>query len=137
MYKRQSFSTSSLALGNHTVTAVYASDTNFAASSGSRLQVNKDATTSTVTSSLNPSNHNQSVTFTATVVAAAPGTATPTGTVTFKDGTRNMHSGSLSGGHATYTTSNLSRGTHQITVVYAGDSSFLTSTSPVLVQTVN
>ena len=131
--------TTTLSVAAHSITAVYGGSTSFNTSTSPVLTqtVNKDATTSTVTSSLNPSNHNQSVTFTATVVAAAPGTATPTGTVTFKDGTRNMHSGSLSGGQATYTTSNLSKGTHQITVVYAGDSSSLTSTSPVLVQTVN
>jgi hypothetical protein len=99
--------------------------------------VNKDGTTSAVTSSPNPSTHGQSVTFTATAAANAPGTGTPAGTVTFKDGNKTLHSSSLSGGQATYTTSSLSRGTHQITVVYQGNSNFLSSTSPVLVQTVN
>src|SRR5262249_44379944 len=44
------------------------------------------ATTTTVTSSPNPSVFGQSVTFTATVSAASPGSGTPTGTVTFEDG---------------------------------------------------
>jgi hypothetical protein len=89
-----------------------------------------------VTSSLNPSVRKQVVTFTATVAANPPGTGTPTGTVTFKDGTRTVGSASLSGGQAGFTTSTLSKGTHQITAVYGGSSSFLTSTSSALVQTV-
>jgi len=133
------FTTSTLAVGASSITAVYGGSTSFNTSTSPVLTqtVNQDSTTSTVTSSRNPSKHNQSVTFTATVVANAPGTATPTGTVTFKDGTNTLHSGSLSSGKATYATSSLSKGTHQITVVYGGSSNFLTSTSPVLVQTVN
>jgi hypothetical protein len=133
------FTTSTLAVGSPSITAVYNGSTSFNTSTSAILTqtVNKDATTSSVTSSLNPSNHNQSVTFTATVVANAPGTGTPTGTVTFKDGTKTLASKTLSSGKASYSTSSLSRGTHNITVVYGGSSSFLTSTSTVLVQTVN
>jgi Bacterial Ig-like domain (group 3) len=136
---KATFTTSTLAVGALSITAVYGGSTSFNTSTSAVLTqtVNQDSTTSTVTSSRNPSRHGQSVTFTATVVANAPGTATPTGTVTFKDGTTTLHSGSLSSGKATYSTSNLSRGTHQITVVYGGSSNFLTSTSAVLVQTVN
>ena len=47
----------------------------------------KAATTTTVTSSVNPSNLNQSVTFTATVTSTA---GTPTGTVQFKDDGTNL-----------------------------------------------
>src|SRR5262249_56922774 len=47
------------------------------------LTVNPDGTTTSVTSSLNPSVYGQSVTFTATVSANAPGSGTPQGTVTF------------------------------------------------------
>jgi hypothetical protein len=132
-------STSTLTVAAHSITAVYGGSTNFKTSTSPILTqtVNKDSTTSSVTSSRNPSTHNRSVTFTATVVASAPGTAKPTGTVTFKDGSTTLGSSSLSSGKATYATSRLSTGTHQITVVYGGSTSFLTSTSPVLVQTVN
>lgn len=131
--------TSTLAVGARSITAVYNGSASFNTSTSPALTqtVNSDTTTTTVTSSLNPSVHNQSVTFTATVVAKAPGTATPTGTVTFKDGARTLGSGPLSAGHASFTTSKLLKGTHQITAVYGGSSGFLTSTSPVLVQTVN
>jgi hypothetical protein len=79
----------------------------------------------------------QSVTFTTTISVVAPGTGTPTGTVTFKDGTTTLATATLSGGSATYTTSSLSVGTHKITVVYSGDSNFVGSTSPTLKQVVN
>jgi hypothetical protein len=133
------FTTATLAVGARSITAVYGGSTSYNTSTSPVLTqtVNKDGTSTTVTSSLNPSNHNQSVTFTATVVANAPGTATPTGSVTFKDGTKTLGSVSLSAGHASFSTTTLSTGTHSITAVYAGSSNFLTSTSPVLVQTVN
>lgn len=81
--------------------------------------------------------HNQAVTLTATVIAKAPDTVPPTGTITFKNGGKTLGSVSLSAGHASFTTSTLQKGARQITAVYGGSSGFLTSTSPVLVQTVN
>ena len=99
--------------------------------------VNQDASTTTLTSSSNPVKAHKSVTFTAKVVASAPGTGTPTGTVTFMDGTTTLGTGSLSGGQASFSISSLSHGTHQITAVYGGSSGFATSTSNVVSQTVN
>ena len=87
--------------------------------------VGKADTNSTVTSNHNPSVFGQSVTFTATVTAVAPGTGTPTGTVDFMDDATTLASGvALSGGMATFSTSSLSIGTHSITAVYSGDSNF-------------
>jgi hypothetical protein len=95
-------------------------------------------TSTTVTSSVNPSRFGQSVTFTATVSVTSPGAGTPTGTVTFKDGTTTLGTGTLNASdQATFTTSALSVGSHSITAVYNGDSNFNTSTSSVLTQTVN
>jgi hypothetical protein len=132
------FATSTLAVGSASITAVYGGSTNFNTSTSQTLTqaVNQDGTTSTVTSSHNPSKHNQPLKFTASVSANAPGTATPAGTVTFKDGSTTLAMSSLSSGKATFSTS-LSIGTHNITVVYGGSTSFATSTSPVLVQEVN
>src|SRR6266513_2047911 len=90
----------------------------------------------TLISSLNPSALGQAVTFTAMVKPAA-GSGTPTGTVTFNDGATVLGPGTLSGGTATLTTSGLGAGVHSITAVYGGDASFASSTSPVLMQTVN
>jgi len=136
---RATFTTSNLAVGSHSITAVYSGSPSFNGSTSQALvqTVNSDATAATLTSSLNPSAHNQPVTFTAIVAAAAPGTATPTGTVTFKDGNRTLGSAPLSAGRAGFTVSNLSKGRHQITAVYGGSSSFATSTSQTLAQTVN
>jgi Bacterial Ig-like domain (group 3)/Bacterial Ig-like domain (group 1) len=76
--------------------------------------------TTSVTSNHNASVAGQSVTFTAIVTTSA---GTPTGTVTFKDGSATLASGvALSGGVATFSTSSLSIGTHTITAVYSGDS---------------
>src|SRR5439155_552485 len=134
-------STSSLSVGTHTVTAAYNGDSNFNTSNSTASPltqtVNKANSTSGVSSSVNPSVFGQAVTFTATVTATAPGTGTPTGTVTFKDGATPIGTNTLSSGQATFTTSSLSVAGHTISVVYNGDGSFNTSTSPNLTQTVN
>jgi hypothetical protein len=94
----------------------------------------KANTTTSVTSSANPSQYNQSVTFTATVSSIG---GTPTGTVTFKNGSATLGAGTLSGGKATFTTSTLTKGSHNITAAYGGATYFIASTSPKLVQTVS
>jgi uncharacterized repeat protein (TIGR03803 family) len=94
------------------------------------------ATTTTLTSSLNPSNYGQAVTFTATV-APSSGSGTPTGTVNFFDGTTNIGNSSLnSSGVATFMTSMLLGGTHSMTAAYGGDTTFEPSTSTALNQVV-
>ena len=133
------FTTSSLSISNHRIEVVYGGDGNFTGSSSSVLNqtVTKDATTTSVTSSANPSAFGQSVTFTATVAAAAPGSGTPTGTVTFKDGTTTLGHSGLTSGSASFTTASLAVAEHSITVSYSGDSSFTTSASAALSQVVN
>jgi Bacterial Ig-like domain (group 3) len=129
------FTTSSLAVGNHTITASYSGDANFVASTGddsASPQVVNQAAASTITtlsSTPNPSVTGQTVTFTATV-AAADGTGTPTGTVNFVEGTTTLASSvTLDGSdQATFTTSSLAVGSHTITASYSGDGNFLTST---------
>ena len=73
------------------------------------------------------------MTFTATVVNSSPGGGTPTGTVTFMDGTTTLGTGTLSTTDgvttATFTTTALAVGSHSITAVYGGDTDDLTSTS--------
>ena len=76
------------------------------------------------------------MTFTATVKAVSPGSGTPTGTVTFMDGSTTLRTRTLTGGVATFTTSSLPIGTHSIKVVYGGDTNFKSSTSAVLNQVV-
>ena len=129
---------SSLAVGtSDNITAQYLGDTNFNTSTSAAIShtVNKADTTTILSSSANPSTHGQSVTFTATVTADAPGSGTPTGTVTFKDGTTALGTGTL-GSPATFRISTLTPGRHDITAEYNGDSNFNTSTSSILGQTV-
>lgn len=54
---------------------------------------------------------------------------TPTGSVTFLDGTTSLGTGTLTAGVATLPISTLAAGSHSITVSYAGDVSFLSGTS--------
>ena len=133
------FTTSALALGSHSITAVYGGDTNFTGSTSPVFTqlVNEYASTTAVSSSAQPSAYGQSVTFTATVSAIGTGEGTPTGSVTFYDGSNALDTAMLSGGTATFTTSSLAAGTYSITAVYSGDSNFNGSTSTALVQVVN
>ena len=86
------------------------------------ITVNKVTPTIALTSSVNPSDFGQSVTFTATV---SSGSGTPTGTVQFKDGGTNLGSAqSLTNGTAQLTTAALASGNHVITADYSGDSIF-------------
>jgi hypothetical protein len=85
-----------------------------------------------LSSSRSPSTGGQPVTFTATVAGASP-----TGSVTFSDGSMVVcFAQALSGGVATCTTSDLSVGGHSITAAYSGDTNNSQSTSPVFAQTV-
>ncbi len=135
-YGLASFITSALTAGAHTITAGYGGDANFLASASSALTqtVNTATTATAIKSSVNPSAYEQVVTFTATVTSSG---GTPTGTVTFKDGTTTLGAGTLASGVATFTTSALSAGAHTITAAYGGATDFARSTSPALTQTVN
>jgi hypothetical protein len=79
-------------------------------------------TFTTLTPSSSISVLGQAVTYTATVVAFAPGT--PTGTVTFWDGSTPLGTVALDGsGRASLTTTGLSVGLHAITAIYSGGTS--------------
>jgi uncharacterized repeat protein (TIGR03803 family) len=136
---KATFKTSGLAVGVNSITAMYGGDTNFITSTSPILAptVNQDGTATKLTSSANPSVYGQSVTFAATVIAASPGSGTPTGMVTFEDGSTVLGTATLSDGVADFSIATLAVGTHSITAVYDGDTNFKTSTSAVLKQLVN
>jgi hypothetical protein len=128
------FTTSSLTAKTHTIKATYAGDIKFNPSTGSVTQVvGKYPTTTSLTSSVNPSQVGQAVTFTAQVTSTGPA---PTGSVKFLDGTTSIGLATLSGGVAKLTKSNLAVGTHPITAHYNGDAASSTSTSSVVNQVV-
>jgi hypothetical protein len=127
------YTTSYTTKGTHTITATYSGDVNNLTSNGSwteYVEMLPVKTTTTITSSLNPSLINQSVTFTAAVTSTYG--AIPDGElVTFKDGATQIGTGTTAGGMAAFTTSALSAKTHTIKAVYAGDATFKTSTGTV------
>jgi YVTN family beta-propeller protein len=130
---------SNLGIGPHIVTATYNGDVNNTGSTSPAVTQNvmaPTATTTTISSSLNPSVVGQLVTFTAVVSASSGGS--PTGIVTFKQGgSIILGTASLSGGRATFSISNLPAGSLGITAVYGGDAQFAGSTSATLTEVVS
>jgi hypothetical protein len=127
--------TAALPAGAHSITAVYNGDANFlgATSPGLPQSVAQANTTAFLVANLNPAVVGQSVNFAAGVSAKAPGVGTPTGTVTFRDGTTFLADVSLNGmGQAVYSTGSLAIGTHVMTATYNGDSNFTGSAAPAV-----
>lgn len=113
--------------GAYTVTANSAG-----ALAGSKFSLrNVSPSTITLANVPNPSIYGASVTFTATVNAAA------TGVVTFSTGAGNLGIATLSSGVAAFSTSSLTGGSHVVTATYGGDVNFLGSVSSPVTQTVN
>jgi hypothetical protein len=125
-------SISTLAAGNHTVEAVFSSsDTNFNDSNDlldGGQQVNKRATLTTVSSSLNPSTFGESISFSATVVGTGAGSGNPSGgSVQFKiDGVDFGAAVALVAGAASSgSISTLSAGNHTVEAVFtSSDTNF-------------
>ena len=129
------FNSSTLPAGAYSITAVYVGDSNDTGSTSAALALTiVQATTSVklVTSSPTVQVTN-TVSFTATV-SGNGGVAT--GNVTFMDGANTLGSVALNAGVATYSTSSLAVGTHNITAVYGGDTNDAGSTSAGLTETV-
>jgi sugar lactone lactonase YvrE/predicted secreted protein len=128
--------TASLTLGTHSITASYPGDTNNSPSISNVVsQLVKNGTTVLLQSSQNPSSAQSLITLTATAVGV---NGTPTGTMTFLDGTTTIGTATLDGsGVATLNISSLSVGTHKLTASYGGDSSSLPNVSSQLSQVVS
>ncbi len=104
---------------------------------GTVFEVNPspEATTTALTSSLNPSTRGHAVTFTAVVTSSAG--APPNGeAVLFMKGKTELGTGTLSGGSASFSISSLKVGTTPITAVYGGDLNLNGSTSNTVEQVV-
>jgi Glycoside hydrolase family 44/Bacterial Ig-like domain (group 3) len=134
------FDTSNLAIGSHSISAVYSGDANFAASSSAAVSVTvsaptKIATTTSVLASATQLTGGQDITFSAGV-APQIGTGAPTGSITFLDGQTQLGVAALNGGSASFSSTSLAVGTHTITAAYSGDSNYVASTSTALTVTV-
>ncbi len=121
-FSNAAFTTSALGAGQHSIQATYSGDANFNRRTFpaiSQVVLRRPSSTS-VSSSLNPAQTGEQVTFTATVGAVAG--PPPTGGITFLDFGIPIGGAILDGaGTATFTISSLSHGPHVITVEYLGD----------------
>jgi hypothetical protein len=133
------FTTSTLTIGSHPVTASYGGDSSYNAATSAVLTevVGKIPTVTTIVASAPAQLLHTGVTFTANVTAPSPNA---TGTVTFMEGTTILGTATLSanGGvivtlttnaNAAFATTGLLTGQHQIVAVYSGDNTFAPSTS--------
>jgi RTX calcium-binding nonapeptide repeat (4 copies) len=102
--------------------------------------INQAATTTVLTSSVNPASPGQSVTFTAIVSPVSPGGGNPTGSVTFENGSTVLGTVPISivGGQAeaSLTTTFSTAGSFTITAAYANIDGNDTGSSISFVQTV-
>ena len=130
------FTTSSLALGSHSITAAYSGDaSNLASTSAGLTQTIQENTATTLTSSANSALLGAPIVLAAKVSATISGT--PTGTVTFKNVATVLGSSAVNGsGIATFTTTGLAAGSQTIVAVYSGDAIDLTSTSAPLTEAI-
>jgi len=122
--------------GARTLDAVYSGDATYSGSSSPLVtqQVNLPSTTTSLTASTALTSAAGPVTFTAAVSGSG---ATPTGSVTFFDGTLDLGSAPLSSGAAGFTTSTLAVGTDSITASYSGDTANAASSSGAVSVTVS
>ena len=133
-----SYTTSGLSVTSHAITANYGGDPTFAASVSTTLSQTVNApglqpSLTAVGAVPNPSLSGQTVTFTATVSGSG---GTPTGTVTFRDGTTTLGAATLAGGAASFSTASLTIGSHAISAGYGGDAKFAAGTSTAVTETV-
>lgn len=136
-----SYSTTSLVVGSHSITASYAGDSNNDVSTSAVLTetIHKIATTTVLSSSANPANGGATIRLTATVTPSSTNAIAGalSGTATFQEGSTVLGTVTLStGGVATLDISTLSVGTHAITVTYSGNDGYAVSTSNTLPQKV-
>lgn len=127
-----------LPVGVNNIVAVYSGDLNYQQTTSSPVTITTQASSTSLavtTSSTTPS-AGQSITVTATLAVGTPaeGTVAPTGRVSLKldDVVQSSSSVSTTAGTtaATFTLTIPSGGSHTLGAVYAGDTNYLTSTSP-------
>jgi Bacterial Ig-like domain (group 3)/Putative Ig domain len=131
-----SYTTSALTIGSHAISASYSGDSEFPSTAGNFGQVvNRLATTLTLSSSPSAPLSNQTVGIAAQLGPQAPtGLPGPTGQVTFNEGTNQLGVAAVASAAATGTIGPLSAGSHQITVVYAGDAIWSSASGTVTIN---
>ena len=128
-------------MGSEAVTATYDGDTNDLTSTSSQLwmTVSQDDTSTGLKSSDTTPVVGETVTFTATVSAASPGSGTPTGLVTFTGDAGTLCTVDLdqeSPDQATCSTSYSATGSDSVSATYGGDPNYVGSGSPSKTETI-
>ncbi len=138
------FPSSTLSAGSHSLSAVYNGDATYASSTSSAVSqtVNAASTTTAVTAApASPSTFGESVTFTATIAAVAPGAGTPDGTVDFSHGGTTITGCGAQpvngSGQATCITSSLAAGPYTILGTYTSVSGNFSTSNGTRAYTVN
>ena len=127
---------STLSVGTHAISADFLGSTNYASSTSPTVSQNvqRSGTQTSLTTNSAISLAGKPVTLQATVTGV---TGTPSGTVSFRDGSAQLGTATLdANGTASLTTASLAAASHTITAVYAGDANFTASTSSAVQQTV-
>jgi hypothetical protein len=131
--------TVALGVGNHVLTASFGGSSAMGPSTSTAVvgTVSPAATAVALSASTNPVRTGAPVTFTATVTAVAPGAGTPTGTVTFFDGSTVLGTATVNAnGQATLTRSFATVGSHTIKAAYSGDGNFTAGAQTITEQVV-
>jgi len=123
-----SLTTSALAVGTHSISATYAGDAIYAASSAAPIQqiVQLNPTATGLAASKSPVIVGAALTLTASVTSSG---GAPSGSVNFYDGSTLLGSTALTAGSAVFSTSTLTVGTHALSAAYQGSTTFAQSTS--------
>ena len=136
-----SISPSFTTAGAHSITATYNGDLSFNPSTTATAiteTVNGLTPAVGMTSSINPSAVNAQTLLTASVVPAAGQNATtvPTGTINFEDGSTVIATCTLTSGTCSMAARFSTAGTHSLTAVYSGDTTFNPQSSAIYQQVV-
>jgi VCBS repeat-containing protein len=139
------FQTSNLALGSHSIVAVYGGSPNYAAGSSTTapLSINQATVSVLVSSNAQTILFGQKLKFVATLAVASPGRGTPTGTIIFFDGNPAFGGQPISGpipvvgGMASVSPPTMAAGPHAMFAVYSGDTNFQGATSLQYHQIIN
>jgi hypothetical protein len=123
-----SLSTSSLAVGSHSITAVYSGDASYATSTTAPPLAFPVAQAVTKLA-LAVSSVSQGTTLSADVVATSPGTPPVVGSVDFYEDDTLVGTAPVSNGMATVTIATLSPGAHSFQATFTGNASFSSSSS--------
>lgn len=129
-----SFTPSTLSVGTHNISAILTTSNGYASAAALNQLILGLPTTTALTVSPTSGYALQQITFSATV--SGTGAAVPTGSVTFFDGSVVLGSSPLDNtGHAVFSTAALAGGTHLLHAVYNGDTTFASSISPNIAET--